>query len=175
MILKLKRTPGIYLVGFMACGKSTVGRLLADRLGWRFADIDADIESNERVSISDIFDTRGEEAFRKLETEAIRARVREIQAGTPTVVALGGGAFTRTVNFELVETNGVTVWLDCPLPIVKERAARTTDRPLARDLKRFEELYFERRQSYLCADYYVEITSDDPDRAVRDILALPIF
>ena len=87
MTLKLKRTPGLYLVGFMAVGKTTVGRALADELGWPFADIDAEIEANEGKTIAQIFDERGEFAFRDLETEAIRRRVRWIEAGHPCVVA----------------------------------------------------------------------------------------
>ena len=59
MHIKLKRTPGIYLAGFMASGKSTVGRALADRLGWGFVDIDAQIEAREQTSISQIFEVRG--------------------------------------------------------------------------------------------------------------------
>ena len=68
MILKLKRTPGLYLVGFMGCGKSVVGARLADRLGWGFCDIDDDIVNWQGVSIAEIFDTRGEDEFRRIET-----------------------------------------------------------------------------------------------------------
>ena len=74
MILKLRQTPGLYLVGFMGCGKSTIGKLLADRLGWGFADIDKDIEASQQRSISDIFDSLGEEVFRRMESEALQAR-----------------------------------------------------------------------------------------------------
>ena len=62
MILKLKRTPGIYLVGFMGCGKSTIGRALADEIGWRFLDLDEEIEKAEKCPISEIFEQRGEPA-----------------------------------------------------------------------------------------------------------------
>ena len=93
MILKLKRTPGIYLVGFMGSGKTTVGERLAEELGWSFVDIDEDIVKLEGRSIVDIFDTGGEQAFREIETACIRKRVRMIQSGRPMVVALGGGAF----------------------------------------------------------------------------------
>src|SRR5271169_400595 len=93
MILKLKRTPGIYLVGFMASGKTTIGRLLADELGWTFADMDQDIEFEQAASIARIFEARGEEEFRRIEQEALRRRVGEVERGTPMVVALGGGAF----------------------------------------------------------------------------------
>ena len=91
MILKLKRTPGIYLVGFMGCGKSTIGRALADEIGWRFLDLDEEIEKAEKCSISEIFEQRGEPAFRLLETTELRKRVRNIECGQPFVVALGGG------------------------------------------------------------------------------------
>ena len=89
MILKLVRTPGIYLVGFMGSGKSTVGRILADRMGWGFADLDAEIEAEQGTTISAIFEECGEGHFRKLETEAIRKRVHRVRAGQPMVIALG--------------------------------------------------------------------------------------
>src|SRR5580704_14049583 len=84
MILKLKRTPGIYLTGFMASGKTTIGRRLADEIGWTFVDIDEEIEAAQAVSIAHIFDTRGETEFRKLETAAIRSHVAEVEKGRPT-------------------------------------------------------------------------------------------
>ena len=175
MILKLKRTPGIYLVGFMGCGKSVVGAQLAQKLGWTFCDIDADIESQSGITINEIFDTRGEDEFRRLETEAITRRVHVVQSGTPLVVALGGGAFVRQQNYDLVENNGVTVWLDCPLPLIRRRLQGSATRPLARDPQRFELLYWTRRESYALADYRVEIHNDDPLAAVTAVLELPIF
>jgi shikimate kinase len=175
MILKLKRTPGLYLVGFMGCGKSVVGGQLARRLGWTFCDIDDDIERQRGITINEIFDTLGEEEFRRLETEAIARRVRMIQSGTPMVVSLGGGAFVRQHNYDLVENNGVTVWLDCPLHLIRRRLEGSTNRPLARDPKRFELLYWTRRESYARADYRIEICNDDPMAAVNAVLDLPIF
>src|SRR3984893_12859443 len=108
MILKLKRTPGIYLVGFMASGKTTIGRLLAHELGWAFADLDEDIEVQQGRSITEIFDSEGEDEFRKIEQAAIRKRVGEVVRGKPMVVALGGGAFAQEGNHTLLEENGVT-------------------------------------------------------------------
>src|ERR1700681_758150 len=102
MILKLKRTPGIYLVGFMASGKTTIGRMLADELGWSFADLDEDIEAAEGRAIADIFDSDGEEDFRKIERSAIQKRVNEVGHGKPMVVALGGGAFAQESNHALL-------------------------------------------------------------------------
>ena len=175
MILKLKRAPGLYLVGFMACGKTVIGDKLADRLGWRFCDIDAEIEAEQKVPIWQIFDARGEEEFRDLETEAIRKRVHLIQAGKPMVVALGGGAFTRPANYEILEENGVTVWLDCPLSIIRRRIKQSSHRPLARDQQKFEVLYYARRESYARADFRVPIVSDDSELVVEAVLKLPIF
>ena len=94
MILRLKRTPGIYVVGFMGAGKSTVGRHLAHRLGWSFFDTDTEIESAEKTAISEIFASRGEEEFRRIENAVIAQHVRWIERGRPAVLALGGGAFT---------------------------------------------------------------------------------
>ena len=109
MILTLKRTPGIYLVGFMGSGKSTIGRLLAERIGWHFVDLDAEIEAAESMSILDIFETRGEAEFRRIEREKMRALVRAIESGRPTVLALGGGAIVQHENHALLENNGVAI------------------------------------------------------------------
>jgi shikimate kinase len=175
MILKLKRTPGIYLVGFMACGKTTVGGGLAWELGWSFADIDEDIETVQGITIAQIFETRGEDEFRRIEAAAIQERVRSIERGRPTVVALGGGAFIEEDNATLVQENGVTIWLDCPLDLLKQRVADTADRPLARDPVAFEQLYHARLPAYARADYRIQITGDDAAETVSRILALPIF
>jgi shikimate kinase len=175
MILKLKRTPGIYLAGFMAAGKSTIGRLLAERLGWQFADLDQEIEAQQGMSIAEIFDQRGEQEFRRIETEAIRAHVRSIERGRATVAALGGGAFVQPANFELVENHGITIWLDCPFETVRRRVAEASHRPLARDMQRLEELYQERQAAYARADYRIAIESDDPSVAVEAVLKLPLF
>lgn len=175
MILKLKRTPGIYLVGFMASGKTTIGRLLAERLGWQFVDLDEEIEAQQGASIARIFDKHGEHEFRRIENEAIRARVCLIERGAPTVVALGGGSFAQPANLDLLENNGVTIWLDCPFETVRHRVGQTSHRPLARDPQRFEELYHARRPAYARADYCIQVESDDPSVAVEAVLNLPMF
>src|SRR5579862_1762767 len=175
MILKLKRTPAIYLIGFMGCGKSTVGRALADELGWSFIDLDDEIERTQGTAISDIFDTCGEEAFRGIESAALRDRVRNVQSGRQQVVSLGGGAFLADENFELVSNNGVTVWLDCPLSQIERRIAGQTHRPLARDPERLRNLFETRRGGYARADYRIEVIDDDIRSAVAQILALPLF
>jgi shikimate kinase len=175
MNIRLKRTPGIYLLGFMGCGKTTVGRMLAEQLGWNFVDLDEEIEAAEQMSISEIFRMRGEPLFRMIEREALLARVRLIQRGSPHVVALGGGAYADASSQELLRENGVSVWLDCPLDIVERRVANATHRPLARDTETFRKLFNERLESYARADYRIPIVSDDPAAAVAEIRGLPLF
>jgi shikimate kinase len=175
MLLKLKRTPGLYLVGFMAAGKSTVGRALADELGWAFIDIDLEIEKEQGTSIQEIFLSQGEGAFRDLETAVIRRHVDTIQSGIPGVVALGGGAFVQLRNWEILENNGVTIWLDCPFDIVCQRMNGDDGRPLAADKIRLAKLFEDRRPLYSRADFRLEIIDDDVTTIVRRILRLPIF
>lgn len=176
MILKLKRTPGIYLAGFMACGKSTVGRLLADELGWKFVDLDERIEAQEGMPVARIFAERGEPAFRALEKQMIARRVHEVQGGHPQVVALGGGAFVEPGNFDMLENNGVSIFLDCPFERIKARLARSAgERPLAADSARLFALFEARHEAYSKADHTIEVDSDDPAPVVAAILKLPIF
>ncbi|MEO8100210.1 MAG: shikimate kinase [Acidobacteriota bacterium] len=174
MILKLKRTPGIYLVGFMGCGKSMVGRALADELGWRFVDLDEEIERTEGCSVAELFEQRGEAAFREIESTALKNYVRSVEGGRPHVVALGGGAFLQSKNFEMLEHNGVTIWLDAPLETVERRVAGLTHRPLARDPQKFRELFQARRPLYARADYTVHVKSDDPTDTLAQIRALSL-
>lgn len=175
MILKLRRTPGIYLVGFMASGKTTIGRLLADELGWAFADLDEDIQARQGRSIAEIFDASGEEEFRRIEQESIRERVRQIERGKATIVALGGGAFAQPNNQAILQENGVTIWLDCSFSKICARVEGTNHRPLARDATRFQQLYDQRREAYAKADYRIQIDTDDPAVIVAAILKLPMF
>jgi shikimate kinase len=175
MNLKLKRTPGIYVVGFMASGKSTVGRHLAHRLGWDFYDTDHEIESAERLTIAEIFNTRGEPEFRRIETEIIRQHVRRIERGLPAVLALGGGAFVEAASRRLLQNNGMAVWLDCPFEVVKQRVGDGSKRPLAQDPEKFKALFDARRGVYSLADIHVLIESDDPEIAVQAIVGHPLF
>jgi shikimate kinase len=175
MNLRLKRTPGLYVVGFMASGKSTVGRLLARQLGWSFFDTDDEIEAAEKTSIADLFDTRGEAEFRRIEAEIIGQHVHWIERGRPAVLALGGGAFVEPANRDLLLGHGIAIWLDCPLDVVKRRVAQAAHRPLARNAEKFAALYAARQESYALADLRVSIESDDPAATVESILAHPLL
>jgi shikimate kinase len=175
MNLKLKRTPGIYVVGFMASGKSTIGRHLAHRLGWAFYDIDHEIESAEKLTIAEIFDIRGEPEFRRIETEIVRQHVRWIERGRPAVLALGGGAFAEPASRELLQENGLAVWLNCPFEVIERRVRLDSSRPLARDPEKFAALFDARRSAYSLADIHIPIESDDPEVTVEAIVRHPAF
>jgi shikimate kinase len=175
MNIRLKQTPGIYLLGFMASGKSTVGRHLARRLGWSFFDLDDEIEAAERTAIAQIFDARGEAEFRRIESAMLAQHVRSIEHGRPAVLALGGGAFLSAANRELVSNNGVSVWLDCDFERIARRTAQATHRPLARDPEKLTALFHERRGIYRLADVHIPIETDDPEAVATVILAHPFF
>lgn len=172
MILALKNTPGIYLVGFMGCGKSTVGRSLAAHLGWPFEDLDAVIEAREQTTISELFVVQGEAEFRRRESEALKFAIAPVSRGLPKVLALGGGAFSPEQNRERLKGHGITIWLDCPLERCRERVAKERHRPLARDPEAFATLYETRSPIYALADYRVDADSDDDADTVRKILSL---
>jgi shikimate kinase len=116
----------IVLTGFMGAGKSTVGKLVAERLGWPFADSDHFIEARAGLTIAEIFRRDGEAAFRALETEVIE----ELTSREPLVLALGGGALeslsTRQMLVSLPHT--CIVFLDAPLEVL---VARCIDQPEA--------------------------------------------
>jgi len=175
MHLKLKGSPIICLVGFMGCGKSTIGRLLAERLGWAFADLDDEIEQRAGRTIAAIFDADGEPRFRELEEQALREQYSMATQGRARVVALGGGAFTNPNNRERLELAGVSIWLECPVERLWERVAENAHRPLARDREQFERLYHQREELYRLADFTVAADSGQPGQVVDAILALPLF
>jgi shikimate kinase len=175
MDTRLKRTPGIYLTGFMGSGKTTIAQALADHLGWDFADLDAEIEAQERIPVAQIFETRGETEFRRIETEIIRRWRDRVERCVPTVIALGGGSFTQPRNLELLDNHGVKIWLDCPLETIERRIAAQADtRPLARDRETFRRLFEERRTAYGRADFRIDADCSVA-RAVELILALPFW
>ena len=175
MILKLKQTPGIYLAGFMGSGKNAIGELLADEIGWPFVCLDAQIEKQEGVSISQIFRDRGEPAFREIETQVLRKLIHNVECGRPAVIALGGGAFTLEVNRKMLEQNGITVWLDCPFDIIQKRIGEHNHRPLAADPEHLRKLYDERRPLYAQAECRVDSSNEDPMVTLRELLGLECF
>lgn len=101
----------IFLIGFMGCGKSTLGRALERRAGVVFTDLDDEIERRAGMTVSEIFATRGEEEFRALERDTLRSLSLTDRA-VPTVIACGGGTPCQPGNMELMDSLGTTVLLE---------------------------------------------------------------
>jgi shikimate kinase len=125
----------------MGTGKTTIGRIIAARLGWQFADTDALIEQRQGKSIRDIFAQDGEEAFRQLETELCR----ELVDWQEHAIATGGGIVLRAENRALLQRAGLVVCLEAPAEEIYRRLQHATNRPL--------------------------LQADDPQQRIRDLLA----
>lgn len=134
----------IYLVGFMAAGKTTVARAMAARLGWRAEDVDELIEARERLTVADIFSRHGEPYFRAAEREMIRLLLPLRHA----IVATGGGTFMDPETRQALMLDGTTVWLDVPFDVLLTRIPADGRRPLAADRQQLERLYLMRQTAY---------------------------
>lgn len=133
----------VILSGFMGSGKTSVGLAAAQRLGWAFVDLDAEIERQERISIPDIFSARGEAYFRKVESDTLQAVVRAGHLSPGMVLALGGGTLTDPAAVQLVKRIGRLVYLEVDIGVAWERVAASS-RPLVGDKQDFEELFEQR-------------------------------
>ena len=138
------RADKIYLVGFMAAGKTSLARELGRRLGWKVEDVDERIETRERRPIADIFASDGEAYFRAVEREV----VQEVLAPRHVVVATGGGTFVDADLRALMKGDGAVFWIDAPLGQIVDRLPRDGSRPLAANRLQLETLYESRRFAY---------------------------
>ncbi len=161
----------IVLCGFMGCGKSTVGRLVAARSGRRFVDMDTYIETEAGRTISTIFAEDGEAAFRRMEHEACVA----LGEKTGLVIATGGGAVLREDNTAALKKNGTVVWLNIDPDTVLTRLAGDTTRPLLqRDDKdaAVRMLLSDRNPLYARAADAVIEADGDADAVAKAVLAV---
>jgi shikimate kinase len=161
----------IVLTGFMGAGKSTIGQLLAQRLGWRFVDTDAVIEARTGVTIARIFADQGEQAFRALEAGAVRDHAQADEL----VLALGGGAIefedTREALSQLDET--FVVFLDAPLEVMVARCLSqpgAAERPVLRDRERLTARLAARLPHYRRAHLTVATADLSPEAVTRAIV-----
>jgi shikimate kinase len=160
----------IYLVGFMAAGKTTVARALGRRLGWRAEDIDELIEARERTTVADIFARHGEAYFRSAERDILRL----LLPLRHTVVATGGGTFMDPEIQQAIKLDGMSIWLDVALPTVIARLPPDSRRPLAADRAQMERLFAMRQAAYAQANLRVDasVPADEIAERILDMLKL---
>ena len=162
----------IYLVGFMGAGKTTIGRELAARVEAPFFDLDDLVEAAEGLSIRELFAQRGEPYFRKRERDILRS-TRHLDRA---IVATGGGTFTFDENIQLIQTEGLSVYLSAPYALVRARVeGKSADRPLFRDDAAAHELFNARARYYRMADITIEVREEERPAEIveRLIFELP--
>jgi shikimate kinase len=159
------KTDKIYLVGFMATGKTTVARALGARLRWSSEDIDDLIEKRERLTVAEIFAKHGEPYFRAAERDILKL----LQPMRHLVVATGGGTFADPENRAMINLDGVSIWIDMPLADLMPRIPLDGRRPLAADRTQLERLYAARVESYRQATLRVN-GSRVPTAAICDAI-----
>ncbi|HVA77673.1 MAG TPA: shikimate kinase [Candidatus Binataceae bacterium] len=177
-----RATPKLILTGFMATGKSVIGPLVAHRLGWPFADIDAAVAARAGKPVAAIFADDGEARMRALEREAIAAVARDrrrcAQCGRrrPAVIATGGGAIVDEANFAELHAAGVVICLSARPDVIARRVGRSAARrpklveggkPL---LERINELMAERARAYARADATIDTSDLAIDTVVERVI-----
>jgi len=169
-----KRPPtAVILIGFMGAGKSSVGRALAEQIGWTFEDLDERIERREGRKVPEIFRDSGESEFRRAEHEALKELLEGLRAGAERVIALGGGAFAQKPTARLIEAGGVpTVFLDARVDELWRRCRlqaeeQGVERPLLGSREGFRKLYAKRHPHYLKAS----VRQDTGGKSIEGIAA----
>ena len=159
----------LYLTGFMGSGKTTVGRVLAERLGVPFIDLDREVEIASGKTVRELFEEEGEPVFREREHETLRATLDLPDA----VIATGGGTIAFERNAEVMKRAGVTVWLHPTFAMIGSRIGGLgkQDRPLFRDETQAFSLYRERLPAYGRADWKIDIgPAETPEEVAARIL-----
>lgn len=160
----------IVLVGLMGAGKSSIGRMLADRLDLEFVDADSAIEAAAGATIEEIFETHGEATFRSGE----RRVIARLLSGPVRVIATGGGAFMDPETRERVRASAVSVWLKADLPTLLKRVSRRGGRPLLKggDAEaKLGALMAERSPVYAEADVTVETSDNRLEEVAERLIA----
>lgn len=153
----------------MASGKTTFGRAAAERVGWRFVDLD-EVIATRYGTPAEIFASQGETRFREIESESLR---EALQAGEDTVLALGGGTVLRPDNLQQIKKHATLIWLDTAYDIILSELGNA-DRPVlhGRTPEQIRALYDERRPLYAAAaDIIFPIQTTDYAQVIADLAA----
>ena len=159
----------IVLLGFMGAGKTTIGALLANRLGWAFHDADTALEKRTGLTIAEVFTRDGERRFRALEAETVAWLMQQEKV----VIALGGGAIESPSTLSLLgsSANTRTVFLDAPLSTMLERCQDSpVIRPLLEDRQAIHQRYERRLPHYQSAEITVTTEGLTPEEVVQILI-----
>ena len=167
-----QQTRAVFLIGFMGAGKTSVGRALAQLLGWRFVDLDDRVEQRLGGTVAEIFSQQGEAGFRRAESAALAELLDELRTSPPTVAALGGGAFVQEENAgRLRATSWPVVFLDASVEELRRRCALAhSTRPLFQEENRFRQLYEERRMRYMAVELRVDTEAKSIGQVAAEVL-----
>ncbi len=165
----------IILIGFMGCGKSTVGKQLSRSLGWLFLDTDEEIEAREQTTISEIFKTRGEACFREMETAYLK-ELLEKKGKENHVIAVGGGLPLKEENQELLQKLGEVIYLKASDETIYERLKGDKKRPLLQTQnprEKIREMMEQRKEKYQnCAKREIVVDEKTIAEIVEEIRSL---
>ena len=156
----------IYLIGFMCSGKTTIGKLLSEKLKFEFIDIDEEIRKSEGMSIPEIFEKKGENFFRKKEFETLK----KISEKDNIVISTGGGLGANKKALNFMKKKGKVIWININFQTFLKRCSESTDRPLLKkSLEELKELFEKRKEIYEEADIKVN-GEKKPEEVVREII-----
>lgn len=155
----------IVLTGFMATGKTTVGRIVADVLRLKFVDVDSEIAKQEGQSIPKIFASKGETEFRRIEA----ALCRSFAEKSGLVIATGGGALINPETLDIMKDSGLVICLWASQEIIRARLSGETGRPLAAD---WEAIYERRKAAYEAMPYHVTTSGKIPEEVAKEVVTL---
>jgi shikimate kinase len=159
----------IYLIGFMGAGKTSVGWRLAKKLGWKFVDLDEEIERDQARAVAEIFRTEGEAGFRQIERNCLK-KLSSSANIEKYVIAFGGGTFLDPENRSIAESTGLTVWLKVSFSTVAGRVKIDGTRPKFTSTEQAELLHQSREPFYALAKLHISTDQGTPDTVVNEIL-----
>jgi shikimate kinase len=153
----------------MGCGKTSVGWRLAKKLGWKFIDLDEEIERGERRPVAEIFLADGEARFRQLERDYLK-RLSSSSLAEKSVISLGGGTFLDAENRAVAETTGLTIWLKVSFSTVAHRVKIDGTRPKFASKEQAESLFQSREPYYALAKMHISTDDGTPETVADEIL-----